>query len=268
MSAPSGTTGSTGSTGSTGTSTPGGPGPTSRPSRTSTPNEPSPASRPNRTSTPDEPNAPSRPNRTSGLRRLARQAARPRPDGPERCDLCAEPLPPGHRHLLQPASGTVSCACRACALLFDHGSTGGHGYLPLPESRRRLDGCDIDDAVWAGLGVPVDLAFFTRSGETGETTAAYPSPLGAMRSTVTRDRWQEVESCHPDLPAMAPDVQALLVNRAQGAKEHWLVPLDDCYRLVAVVRAHWKGLGGGPEVWHRIDDFFRQLTALTTEEAS
>ncbi|MXM65384.1 hypothetical protein GR925_18505 [Streptomyces sp. HUCO-GS316] len=211
----------------------------------------------------------------SGLRRVARQAARAQGHDTreERCDLCAEPLPPGapHRHVLQPATGAVSCACRACAVLFDHDATSGGGYRLLPEERRRLDGCRIDDAVWAGLQVPVSLAFFTRSGESGEVTAAYPSPLGALRATVPPDSWREVEQGHPDLPGLVPDVQALLVNRAHGASEHWLLPLDDCYRLVAVVRAHWKGLDGGTEVWQRVDDFFRGLTEptpFTTEEAS
>jgi len=226
----------------------------------------------------------------SGLRRVARQAARDSDPGEreERCDLCADPLPPEHphRHLIQPATGTVSCACRACSVLFDHGATAASGFRLLPRGRRRLDGCHIDDTVWAGLGIPVALAFFTRSAQGGEITAAYPSPLGALRATVTPDDWQRVEECHPQLPGQVTDVLALLVNRANGAGEHWLVPLDDCYRLVAVVRAHWKGLGGGPEVWQRVDDFFRDLdepaertgptgpteptgaTPFTTEEAS
>lgn len=233
----------------------------------------------------------------NGLRRVARQAARPA-DRPERCDLCAEVLPPDHRHLLEPGSGAMSCACRACAVLFDHAPAPGagasrgrgesHGQVPvpgrvreqpreqpaaggyrlLPQTRRRLDGCVVDDAVWASLGIPVDLAFFIRSGESGEVTAAYPSPLGALRSTVSPDSWRRIEACHPGLPALAADVEALLVDRAKGADEYWLVPLDDCYRLVAVVRAHWKGLGGGHEVWRRIDDFFQELTGIPTEEAS
>ncbi|MFH8803367.1 DUF5947 family protein [Streptomyces sp. NPDC017936] len=214
----------------------------------------------------------------NGLRRVARRAARAdgRHDRPQSCDLCAEPLPPGpaHRHVLQLATGGVSCACRACAVLFDHGAASAGGYRLLPRERRRLDGCRIDDAVWAGLGVPVSLAFFTRSEETGEVTAAYPSPLGALRATVPADSWQEVERCHPDLPDSVTDVRALLVRRARGAGEHWLVPLDDCFRLVAVVRAHWKGLDGGPEVRQRVEDFFGALaeptepTPFTTEEAS
>lgn len=214
----------------------------------------------------------------NGLRRVARQASRAEEQQAReaRCDLCAEPLPTGHphRHVLQTATGTVSCACRACAVLFDHDATTAGGHRLLPLERRRLDGCRIDDAAWAGLGVPVSLAFFTRSGETGEITAAYPSPLGALRSAVPADSWREVEQCHPDLPEHVTDVRALLVHRGRGADEHWLVPLDDCYRLVAVVRAHWKGLDGGPEVWQRVADFFRDLTEpnrptpFTTEEAS
>lgn len=214
----------------------------------------------------------------SGLRRVARRAARAgdQREREQRCDLCAEPLAYGHphRHVLQLATGGVSCACRACAVLFDHGATSSGGYRLLPEDRRRLDDCHIDDTLWAGLGVPVSLAFFTRSGETGEVTAAYPSPLGALRATVPPDSWREVEQCHPDLPESVSDVCALLVNRARGASEHWLVPLDDCFRLVAVVRAHWKGLDGGPEVWQRVEDFFRALTEpteptpFTIEEAS
>jgi Family of unknown function (DUF5947) len=59
---------------------------------------------------------------------------------------------------------------------------------------------------------------------------------------------------------MADDVEALLVNRAGGARQHWIVPLDDCYRLVALVRTHWKGLGGGPEVWSHVERFFTELS--------
>jgi len=226
------------------------------------------------------------PRAAGGLRQLARRAAaRSAAPQEERCELCARPVPPDHRHLLQPATGAISCACRPCALLFGHGQGGGPGaaggtggpgggYLALPETRQRLDGCELDDALWARLGLPVKLAFFTRSaqpatgGRGGAITAAYPSPHGALRATVAPEDWHEVEKCHPAVPAMAPEVEALLVNRAHGAREHWLVPLDDCYRLVAVVRAHWKGLGGGPEVRQGIDDFFRHLSALTTEEAS
>lgn len=210
---------------------------------------------------------------TPRLRRLAHRSLRSgeraapvaRP-GEERCDLCSEPLPDEHRHLLDVRAGAVSCACRACSLLFDRKEAGGAHYRLLPVRRLRLDGRGIDDALWACLGVPVGLAFFTRAEGSGEVTAGYPSPLGLLRSTVEPQRWREVEASGPDPASMADDVEALLVNRARGAREHWIVPLDDCYRLAAVVRAHWKGLGGGPEVWRHIENFFRHLAE--TEETT
>ncbi|SEQ14775.1 DUF5947 family protein [Streptomyces radiopugnans] len=207
---------------------------------------------------------------TPRLRRLAHRPARLRapgadgaeggPPGRQRCDLCSEPLPEPHRHLLDVRAGAVDCACRACSLLFDRKEAGGAHYRLLPLRRTRLDEDGFDDALWASLGVPVGLAFFTRDGEGGEVTAGYPSPLGLLRSTVEAERWRAVEAADPAVAAMADDVEALLVNRAGGARERWIVPLDDCYRLAAVVRTHWKGLGGGPEVWRHVGDFFRGLS--------
>ncbi|MFH8370211.1 DUF5947 family protein [Streptomyces sp. NPDC018031] len=202
---------------------------------------------------------------TPGLRRRARAAPRPGAappagSGAERCDLCAETLPASHRHLLEARTGTVRCACTACSLLFDHAAGDGTGYRLLPADRRRLDGCVVDDATWAALGVPVGLVFFTRS--PAGVTAAYPGPLGLTRSVVEPHTWARLRTAHPALPRLRDDVEALLAQRDHPdgrAPRYWIVPLDDCYRLAALVRAHWKGLGGGGEVWQRIDDFLDTL---------
>lgn len=199
------------------------------------------------------------------LRRLASAGPHGTPapgdgGGRERCDLCAEPVQPGHRHLLDVVARELSCACRACAVLFDQRQAGGGHYLLVPERRLRLTGGEIDGALWARTGIPVELAFFVRHG-TGEVTAGYPSPLGALRSAVDPQTWQALAADRPALLGMADDVEALLVNRSRGAREQWLVPLDECYRLVAVVRAHWSGFGGGTEVWDRVEAFFQQLSA-------
>ena len=58
---------------------------------------------------------------------------------------------------------------------------------------------------------------------------------------------------------MEQEVEALLVNRTRGARGHFLVPIDECYKLVGLIRVHWKGLSGGQEVWEEIGRFFEEL---------
>jgi hypothetical protein len=41
--------------------------------------------------------------------------------------------------------------------------------------------------------------------------------------------------------------------------ERWLVPIDDCHRLVALVRQEWTGMSGGQRLWDRIAAFFAEL---------
>ena len=109
------------------------------------------------------------------------------------------------------------------------------------------------------LGVPVGLAFFVpRSGGTVE--AYYPSPGGPTRWEVDAAAWRDVVARCPQLADLAPEVEALLVNTTRGHHEHWLVPIDDCFALVAIVRREWRGLSGGARVWPEIDRFFAALT--------
>jgi hypothetical protein len=195
--------------------------------------------------------------RTDTLRRLAQ----PRPPAAdvERCDLCGEPLPVEHRHLLDIASGEPQCACRACAILFDRGQAGGDHYRLIPERRVCLPPLVDEDRLWAALGIPVDLAFLTRGAE--RVLARYPSPLGLTTAAPAADAWEQVVAANPALAGLEPDVEALLVHRARGRRERWIVPVDDCFRLAATLRSHWRGFHGGDGVWDAIDRFFAQLHA-------
>jgi hypothetical protein len=202
------------------------------------------------------------PSRLHGLARQAGPEAAgtaPREERQERCDLCAEPLPPDHRHLLDLTADTLACACRACSILFDRAGAGGGQHRLVPTGRRRLDGFTLDDTAWTALGVPVGLAHFTRSGETGTVTAGHPGPAGTTRAPVDPATWEALTGGPAGPVDLADDVEALLVARTHGLREHWIVPVDDCYRLVAVIGAHWKGLGGGPEVWEHVARFFAGL---------
>jgi hypothetical protein len=207
----------------------------------------------------------------SRLRRLARPPApQPVAEQEERCDLCGDVVPPRHRHLIDVQERRLLCACRACAILFDHAGAGGGHYRLLPQTSRALRGFALDDALWRSLDIPVDLAFFFHSSPAGKVVAFYPAPAGATESLLPLDAWDEVVRRNPVLEEMETDVEALLVNRRGGAYEHWLVPVDRCYELVGLMRMHWKGFHGGSAVWEQVEEFFGRLrgeAVVVTDDA-
>lgn len=186
----------------------------------------------------------------------ARQAAAPAPGA--RCELCGEGVPDVHRHLLEVPAGRLLCSCRPCAVLFDRDGAAGGRVRPVPEQRRLLAGADVGDA-WDGLGVPVGLAFFTRRSASGTVVAVYPSPAGPTESPVEAEAWAQLVGHVPVVAGLEPDVEALLVRRLGGVREAWLLPVDDCYRLVALFRTHWRGMSGGDEIWDEVSGFFAGL---------
>jgi hypothetical protein len=177
----------------------------------------------------------------------------------EQCDMCAAPVPPGHRHIVDISNRRLMCACRACALLFDSKAAGGGHLRLLPTRRRRLEGFVLDGAQWDRLRIPVDMAFFFYSTPAERVLAFYPSPAGPTESLLELEAWSELAAANPVLEGMEPDVEALLVSRAREMDEQWLVPIDDCYELVGLIRSRWRGFGGGEEVWEAIHLFFDDL---------
>jgi len=173
--------------------------------------------------------------------------------------VCGEPISPEHRHLLNLETRELMCACRACSLLFDRGAAGGGHFKLVPDRRLRLVDFDLRDATWERLRIPVDMAFFFNASAEGRVMAFYPSPMGPTESQLGLDAWDDIERSNPVLRTLEPDVEALLVNRSRGSRQHWLVPIDECYSLVGVIRTRWRGFSGGNEVWQAIDAFFSDL---------
>lgn len=168
----------------------------------------------------------------------------------ERCDLCAVEVPHPHRHLLDLDRHEVRCVCQACSLLF-----GLQGRMRLvPRRRLRLPEMSTDE-----LGVPVGLAFFVPHDD-ATVAAHYPGPAGPTRWEVDPAAWRTVVAGCAPLAGLAAEVEALLVDTTRDRSEHWLVPIDDCFALVALVRREWRGLSGGSRVWPEIDRFFAALT--------
>jgi hypothetical protein len=188
------------------------------------------------------------------LERVVRRGVAQRQAAGERCELCREHIPEEHRHVLDQQRDEVQCICRPCALLFAREAAARGHYRIVPERRLRLEGVSP-----SMLGVPVGLAYFVRQGD-GAVVAHYPSPMGATQWEIEAQRWADVVARCSALETMVPDVEALLVNTAGGSEQRWLLPIDDCYRLVAIVMREWKGLSGGDQVWPQIQRFFNELT--------
>lgn len=193
----------------------------------------------------------------AGLRRFVRA---PR-EAAEVCELCAKPVAPAHQHLLELDKQRVTCACDACAILF--GGNARQRYRRIPRDVRRLHNFQMDDHEWESLLIPINLAFFVNSRVAGRVVARYPSPGGAMESALDFEYWNNVVERNPVLRQFEPDVEALLVNRIplnrMKAAQYYRAPIDQCFRLVGILRTHWRGLSGGEEVWREIDRFFVAL---------
>jgi hypothetical protein len=180
----------------------------------------------------------------------------------ERCEMCSLELGEEHEHLVEPVNRKLICACQACAILFDGQS--GSKFKRVPRRVLFLPDFQLSDAQWDGLMVPIEMAFFFRSSPQDKMIALYPSPAGPTESLLALDTWSDIVEMNPVLDEMQSDVTALLVNRVghvRGAvpAEYYLVPIDECYKLVGLIRAHWRGLSGGTEVWREIGGFFAAL---------
>lgn len=198
-----------------------------------------------------------------GLRRLAakppRGSAPPAAGGPardgERCDLCGRGIPEEHRHMLQLDERRIDCACETCWSLH----SGDPQYRPVGTRTAWLPDLVLSDERWASFNIPIGLAFFMRSSVAGGIVALYPSPAGATESQLDLGAWDAVCAENPALEGLEADAEGLIVNRMAEPHQHAIAPIDDCYRLVGIVKASWEGISGGPRLERAIASFFGEL---------
>lgn len=194
----------------------------------------------------------SAPNALTSLRRLVR----PR-DAGERCDLCSARLAAEHAHLLEVASRRLCCACEPCAILFSNPAA--PKYRRVPRRVQLLTDFRLSDVQWEGLALPINLAFLVYSSQAERVVALYPSPAGATEALPPAEAWQSLVEENPVLRVLEPDVEALLVNRLGAEPAYYRVGIDECYKLIGLIRTHWRGLSGGTAVWEEIGRFFAAL---------
>jgi len=176
--------------------------------------------------------------------------------------VCSTGLAHEHPHLVEISLRQIVCACEACATLFDGMANGK--YRRVARRAQFLANFQMTDMQWETLLIPINMAFFFQSSVEGKVVALYPSPAGAVESQLSLDAWNEIVQENPILGQLQPDIEALLVNRVGHAHElarpeYYIAPIDACYKLVGLIRANWKGLSGGSEVWAEIGRFFSEL---------
>jgi hypothetical protein len=196
----------------------------------------------------------------SGLRRLSRGGpadGAATPPAAERCDLCGNEIPSEHRHLLHLVERRILCACESCVAM----RSGDPELRPTGTRTEVLDDFELSDELWASFGIPIGLAFFMESSTAGGVIAFYPSPAGSTESELDLDAWEELRSANPALAGLEADAEALVVDRISQPPQHAIAPIDQCYRLVGMIRASWEGISGGTGPERAIQSFFGELRA-------
>ena len=110
--------------------------------------------------------------------------------------------------------------------------------------------------------IPINMAFFFMNSLDGRLVVQYPSPAGAVESQLPMETWSSLVEANSPLEKMQPDVEALLVNRLGPSRgyprhEYYLIPIDECYKLIWLIRSQWHGFSGGTEVWRQSGNVFR-----------
>jgi hypothetical protein len=197
-------------------------------------------------------------NAFAALRQFARKRR-----ATEVCELCSSEIGAEHQHLIEPAARKLVCACDPCAILFS--SQAASKLKRVPRRIRFLPQFRMSEAQWDGLMIPIELAFFFKDGASGKVSAFYPGPAGATESLLSLEAWDGIEQENPALREMEPDVEAIIANRVGANRgvpaQYYIVPIDECYKLVGLIRLNWHGLSGGTEVWREVGKFFTSLNA-------
>ncbi len=184
----------------------------------------------------------------TGLGRLAR----PAPVQTEKCELCGRPLSDEHRHLLELNERRILCACEPCMAM----KSGMENYCPVGARTLWLDDFVFPGELWASFQLPVGLAFFMRSTGTDSLVALYPSPAGATECELNLESWDKLVELNPILKDLEADAEALVVNRISDSNQHAIVPIDECYRLVGLIKSTWQGISGGSAIEDAVPKFF------------
>ena len=198
-------------------------------------------------------------NGAKAITALRRLQMREMPDGPQPieadCDLCGTSMPEDHRHLLELEERRIVCVCESCWAL----RSGEAQYCPpargsscsttstCPTSCGR--GCASRSA-W-----PSSFARTTASWRSTRAPPARPSPSSELEA------WDELVGRNGVVGDIERDSEALVVDKLNDGIQAAIVPTDEAYRMVGLVKANWQGISGGQGVPAAVAGFFDELRA-------
>lgn len=171
------------------------------------------------------------------------------------CELCDSGLAEDHRHLLQLDERRIVCVCETCWSTH----SGDAEYRPTGARRLWLEDFALGAEEWRAFEIPVGLAFMMRSGVSGEVVALYPSAVGATECELELEAWDRLCAANPVLARLEPDAEALIVNRLADPPQHAIIPIDECYALVGLIKSRWQGISGGRAIEDAVAEFFATL---------
>ena len=134
--------------------------------------------------------------------------------------------------------------------------SGMDNYCPVGTRFVWLDDFELPGELWAAFQLPIGLAFFFRSTGVDAVVALYPSPAGATESELHLESWEKLRERNPILDDLEADAEALVVNRMDDEPQYAIVPIDECYRLVGLIKSTWEGISGGSAIEDSVPKFF------------
>jgi hypothetical protein len=184
------------------------------------------------------------------------QPAKPQEhSGAARCYFCSKPIPADHKHFADLENMKFMCTCELCAVLQAESGT----YHQVPERYKYLKGFDLPGRIWLGFRIPVNMAFIVYNSARQKPVAYYPSPAGATESELRLESWDVLTQKNPVLNDMDDDLEGFMINRLDEPHEHFIMPIDCCYKLIGLIRTTWQGLNGGEEMRSSVRTFFDEL---------
>ncbi len=186
------------------------------------------------------------------------------------CEICGTALDAQHRHIAELEAHRLLCTCEVCALVHERTEVTSR-FRAVPKHVRALPADVVTTGDLDALGVPVGLSFFFRASTLARWVAIFPSVAGATEAPVRDEIFERVLArAGLDRPgAIAEDVEALLVRRERGRiSSAFVVPIDVCYELVALLRTYWEGIDGGDMAKAKLDELFATIDARACQEGS